>query len=288
MPCLPTHLNPARLWAPLLALLLAACAGGPPHPGDATDEAAEAGARRPAPVVALDGTAWLAASRVDGAAPLAQWAHQVYMNRQPTHYRATEHAGRPALLAEAAGANSTLSLALAPAPTPSPGTPPRRLQFSLFVPALDAAFNIGERGEDDAVARLILSFDGDRSQAWTARDHLLSELSNLVADKPLPYASIMYVWDNRYPVGTVIDNPHTRRVRQLVVQSGPAGLGRWVDHRRAVADDLMLTFGPARTGDAALQLSGLGVMSDANNTGARIDAWFGPLRLTGGAPSAIR
>lgn len=275
MPCLPTHLNPARLWALLLVLLLAACAGGPPHPGDATDAAAEAGARRPAPVVALDGTAWLAASRVHGAAPSAQWAHQVYMNRQPTHYRATEHAGRPALLAEAAGANSTLSLALAPAPTPSPGTPPRRLQFSLFVPALDAAFNIGERGEDDAVARLILSFDGDRSQAWTARDHLLSELSNLVADKPLPYASIMYVWDNRYPVGSVVHNPYTARIRYIVVESGPQRLNQWVDFDRDIEADFRLAFG-----EAPGPLIGLGLMTDSNNSGASVSAWYGPLRLT--------
>lgn len=268
------HLNIARLWGPLLALLLAACAGGPTSPAD--DAAADEDARRPAPAVVLDGTAWLAASRIDGAAASARWEHQVYMNRQPTRYQATEHAGRPALLAEAAGSNSTLSLALMPAPVAMP----RRLQFSLFVPALHPAFNIGERGEDDAVARVILSFEGDRSQAWSARDHLLSELSYLVAGKPLPYASIMYVWDNRYPVGSVVPNPYTARIRHIVVESGPARLNQWVDFDRDIEADFRLAFG-----EAPGPMSAVGLTTDSNNSGATISAWYGPLRLTQSTPA---
>lgn len=276
MPCPLAHRNKARLWALLPALLLAACAAGPTGPADDADaEGAEEAARRPVPAVVLDGTAWLAASRIEGAAPGAQWAHQVYLNRRPTQYRATAHAGRPALLAEAVGANSTLSL---PVALP-PGALPRRLQFSLFVPALDPAFNLGERGEDDAVARLILSFDGDRSQAWTARDHLISELSNLVAGKPLPYASIMYVWDNRHPVGSVVPNPYTARIRHIVVASGPQLLNQWVDFDRDIEADFRLAFG-----EAAGPLVGLGLMTDSNNSGASVSAWYGPLRLAPSAP----
>ncbi len=251
------------------------------RPAEDADGVAEDDAPRQAPPVVLDGTAWLAASHVDGAAPAARWAHQVYMNRQPTLYRATEHAGRPALLAEAVGSNSTLSLALTSPLAPPPGALPRRVQFSLFVPALHPAFNLGERGEDDAVARLILSFDGDRSQAWTARDHLLSELSNLVAGQPLPYASIMYVWDNRYPVGSVVPNPYTTRIRHIVVESGPQRLNQWVDFDRDIEADFRLAFG-----EAPGPLIGLGLMTDSNNSGATVSAWYGPLRLV--QPAAAR
>lgn len=271
MPCPHAQRNVARLWALLPALLLAACASGPSGTADEADEAA----RRPVPAVVLDGSAWLAASHIDGAAPGATWAHQVYLNRRPTQYRATAHAGRPALLAEAVGANSTLSL---PVALP-PGALPRRLQFSLFVPALHPAFNLGERGEDDAVARLILSFDGDRSQAWTARDHLISELSHLVAGKSLPYASIMYVWDNRHPVGSVVPNPYTARIRHIVVASGPQWLNQWVDFDRDIEADFRLAFG-----EAAGPLVGLGLMTDSNNSGASVSAWYGPLRLAPSAP----
>jgi len=257
------------------AALASGCAGLSLDDEERDDEAVD--------LTAVNASDWAMACDIARAIDPSGWRHRRYGSMTPTRYDAGQHDGRPALHARGAGGNSTLRLPLAPAPVDA-GT---RLEFAWWVGALNEAADLRDRDADDAVARVVLSFDGERRD-WVARDHVLSELVRLITGEPLPDASLVYVWDNRYPVGTVIDNPHTRRVRQLVVQSGPAGLGRWVDHRRAVADDLMLTFGPARTGDAALQLSGLGVMSDANNTGARIDAWFGPLRLTGGAPSAIR
>ena len=43
---------------------------------------------------------------------------------------------------------------------------------------------------DDAVARVILTFDGDRS-LWSRRDHMLSELAQIVTGEPLPDMSAM-------------------------------------------------------------------------------------------------
>jgi Protein of unknown function (DUF3047) len=261
------------LWTLLLsASLLAACAAPPEGTGQTDDAVASEDDSPRAPVrpVVLDGTAWHSRNHIEGAAPSARWEHQVYANRRPTQYHATEHLGRPALKAQAEGANSTLSLPLSPAP----GALPRRIRFSLFVPSLHPQFNLKEKGEDDAVARLILSFEGDRSQQWTARDHIVSELSSLIAGKPLPYASIMYVWDNRYPAGTVIPNPYTGRIRQIVIESGPERLNQWVDFDRDIESDFRQAFG-----EAPGPLVGLGLMSDSNNSGASVTAWYGPMDL---------
>lgn len=276
---MPVHAlfpHPLRRGSPvLLGLLLAACASAPAPTDEAPEnsptDVAEEDSRPKARPVILDGTAWQSRNHIEGAAPTARWEHQVYMNRRPTHYNATEHAGRPAVMAQAHGANSTLSLPL----TPSPGTLPKRIRFSLFVPTLNPAFDLKEKGEDDAVARLILSFEGDRSKQWTARDHIVSELSSLIAGKPLPYASIMYVWDNRYPAGSVIPNPYTNRIRQIVVESGPQRLNQWVDFDRDIEADFKKAFG-----EAPGALIGLGLMSDSNNSGASITAWYGPLDVT--------
>ena len=92
------------------------------------------------------------------------------------------------------------------------------------------------------------------------------------------YATLVYVWDNRYPVGTVIPNPHSNRIRQLVVESGPERLGRWVDVERDVQADYRQVFG-----EAPGALHSVGVMSDTNNTGATVDAWFGPVVFTAGS-----
>ncbi|MCU0957582.1 MAG: DUF3047 domain-containing protein, partial [Hydrogenophaga sp.] len=105
--------------------------------------------------------------------------------------------------------------------------------------------------------------------------------------EPLPYATLIYVWDNRYPVGTVIPNPHTSRIRHLVIESGPERLGRWVDIERDVEADYRQVFG-----ESPGALLSIGVMTDSNNTGASAQAWFGPVSLSAedrpqqGGPSA--
>jgi hypothetical protein len=251
--------------------LLAACAA-PPSTDVVDDDEPESSSRRtPVQPVVLDGTDWQNRNRIEGLAPGTHWEHQTYASRRPTRYSATEHQGRPAVMARAEGANSTLSLPL----NPPPGALPQRIRFSWFVPALNPKFDLREKGEDDAVVRLILSFEGDRSSHWRARDHLVSELSNLIAGKPLPFASIMYVWDSRYPAGTVIPNPYTDRIRQIVVESGPDRLNQWVDFDRDIEADFRRAFG-----EAPGPLVGLGLMSDTNNSGDSVTAWYGPMDLT--------
>ena len=152
---------------------------------------------------------------------------------------------------------------------------PDVLRFSWFVPALIEQADLKNRDVDDAVARIILTFDGAREQAFSSRDHMLSELARLVTGEPLPYATLMYVWDNRYPIGTIIPNPHTTRIRQLVVESGPGRLGQWVDIERDVQADFRRVFG-----ESPGALLSIGIMTDSNNTGTETEAWFGPVSLT--------
>lgn len=244
-----------------LCLLLAGCAGGPPGgPGDTGER-----------VNAFPLTEWAQRSQIEADTAGAAWVHQTFGDRTPTRYQPVLLHGRPAVHAHSAAGNSSLRKAVAlPA-----GRAADVLRFAWFVPRLNAAADLRDSTIDDAVARVVLSFDGDRAGRFTARDHLLSELAQLVTGEPLPYATLMYVWDNRYPVGTVIANPHTARIRQLVVESGPARLGRWVDIERDVQADFRHAFG-----EAAGPLRGIGLLSDANNTGATVDAWYGPLTLT--------
>ncbi|MGC4394628.1 DUF3047 domain-containing protein [Hydrogenophaga sp. T2] len=223
-------------------------------------------------------SAWARATTLDGVQASGPWVHRRYGNRQPTLYEASEREGRPALHARSVSGNSTLRLPLQPAAL-APGA---RLQFSWWVPALLPHADLRSAEADDAVARIILTFDGDRA-SWSRRDHMLSELAQLVTGEPMPYATLIYVWDDRYPVGSVIDNPHTRRIRKLVVQSGTERLGRWVDHDRDVHDDFRLAFGHAPGA-----LTGLGLMTDSNNTRVDTEAWYGPLALRGGLTAAAR
>lgn len=256
-------------WPAALALsLLAGCASFEIEDDD-VDQAAQHAAQE-AEASELSGSAWAQASQLVASDVPGTWVHRRYGNHKPTSYQATVHEGRVAVLARSDAGNSTLRMRL-----PTDGDlASTRLSFSWFVPALNERADLRDKDIDDAVVRVIVTFDGDRERL-SARDNMLSDLANLVTGEPLPFATLMYVWDHRYPVGTVIPNPHTQRIRKLVVESGPQRLNRWVDHERDIEADYRLVFGelPGR-------LTAMGVMTDSNNTGERVSAWFGPLMLS--------
>ena len=246
-----------RHWLLAAGAALAGCAtpGDPPSGGSGDN--------------AIDGSAWARACRFDGLTAAGPWHHRRYGNRRPTDYRATVFDGRPALHARSDAGNSLLRLPFQTAELP----PGARLRFSWRTDALMDQADMKDPQADDAVARVLLSFDGDR-QSWSRRDHMLSELAHLMTGEPLPYATLMYVWDNRYPVGTVVENPHTRRIRKLVVQQGPQQLGGWVEHERDLRADYLAAFGRPPG-----PLTAVGLMTDANNLATQAEAWYGPLTL---------
>jgi hypothetical protein len=99
-------------------------------------------------------------------------------------------------------------------------------------------------------------------------------LLRLVYGEDLPHAGLNYVWDNRLPPGTVLRSPYTDRVRMIVVRSGNAEAGRWVEESRNVLDDYRRAFGgepPA--------IAGIAVMTDTDDTGESATAWFGDIAL---------
>jgi hypothetical protein len=256
--CFPRRASGLAAW--VLIALLAACAGWEPELPSA-DSA----------VKAIEGSAWARQSRIGFAAEGKSWQHKTFGDRKPTAYQPAFQAGRPAIHALSSAGNSSLRREV----EPPPGAAADRLSFSWLVPNLNDAADLRDSDIDDAVARVMLGFDGDRVDRFSARDHMISELAQLVTGEALPYATLIYVWDNRYPVGTVIANPHTDRIRHLVVESGPYRLGCWVDQERDVQADFRHAFG-----EKAGTLRSVGLMSDANNTGASVEAWFGPLQLS--------
>jgi hypothetical protein len=147
------------------------------------------------------------------------------------------------------------------------------LEFSWHVPALIAGADVGQRENDDSPARLVLAFEGDRS-TFSAKNAMLNELSLALMGEPMPYATLMYIWCNKRPVGTVVHNPRTDRVRKLVVASGPNQLNQWLRFERDVRADFELAFG-----EAPGALLGIGVMTDSDNTQSNAMAWYGNIAL---------
>lgn len=196
------------------------------------------------------------------------WIEQRLPTKVPTRYSRVQRDGREAIAAHAEGSVSLMrrDVRIEPAQL-------GRLQLSWLVDELIADADMGQRDRDDSPVRVVLAFDGDRSR-FSPRDAAASELSMLLTGEPLPYATLMYVWCNHRPSGSVIENARTARIRKLVIESGASGLGRWRDYDRDVIADFEHAFA-----EPPGALIGVGLMTDADNTRSRARAWYGAPQL---------
>jgi hypothetical protein len=127
--------------------------------------------------------------------------------------------------------------------------------------------------KEDSPARLIFAFDGDKS-TLPLLERSIFYITEKLSGRQLPYALLQYIWAREIPVGTIVEHPYTRRVRMLVVASGPGGVGRWHSLTRNLHDDFRRAFheepGP---------LTGVGVLTDTDNTGGTVEAWYGDIQF---------
>jgi hypothetical protein len=147
------------------------------------------------------------------------------------------------------------------------------LSFSWQIQKLIADADMSQRETEDSPVRLVLAFDGDRSQ-FSAKNAMLSELSHAVSGKPMPYATLMYVWCNHRPVNSVIHNPRTDRIRKIVIESGPQRVNQLISYQRNIKADFEKAFG-----EAPGALIGIAIMTDTDNTRSHAQAWYGPISL---------
>lgn len=207
----------------------------------------------------------------ESAGAFAGWQHWTLPGKTATDYRPVRYGGtHDAMEAQARASASLLRRALDLDPQEIGD-----IRFSWKVPMLVPAADMARRETEDAVVRIVLTFDGDRSRL-SARDRALSELAQLMTGEPLPYATLMYVWCPTRVPGSVILNPRTDRIRKLVVESGPARLNQWLDYERDIRADFLEVFGeePGR-------LLHVAIMSDGDNTGSEFRAWYGPVLIDG-------
>jgi hypothetical protein len=91
----------------------------------------------------------------------------------------------------------------------------------------------------------------------------------------------MYIWENRAPVGRVIDNLHTSRIKMIVADSGAGNLGHWRSETRNVYEDYRRAFG-----EDPPPIRSIGIMTDSDNTGSDAEAYYGDISFQrAGAPT---
>jgi hypothetical protein len=147
------------------------------------------------------------------------------------------------------------------------------LEWRWRVPALiDDAANEDPKRED-APVRVIVAFDGDKSKLPQQEQRRMARAKAL-SGRELPYAMLMYIWDNRNPVGMIVPSAHTTRVKMIVADSGTAGVGSWRSHRHNLVQDFERAFGEKPKG-----VLGFALMTDTDNTGQQAEGFYGALRL---------
>lgn len=145
-----------------------------------------------------------------------------------------------------------------------------RWKVPQLIEGADNASSVG----DDSPVRVIVAFDGDKSK-FDFEDAALARTVKLFSGREMPYATIQYIWENRLPPETVLENSRTGRSKMLVVESGPARLNQWLYFKRDVRADYRRLFG-----ETPGPVIFVGVMTDSNATGNRVAAYYGDIRFS--------
>jgi len=148
------------------------------------------------------------------------------------------------------------------------------LEWRWRTPALIKSAANEDPKREDAPLRVIVGFGGDKSKLPDEEQRYFARIKRLTG-RDMPYAMLMYIWDNKNPVDRVVPSAHTSRVKMIVAESGGAGVGAWRSYRRNLAQDFERAFG-----EKPGQLLGFGLMTDTDNTGEDAEGFYGPLRLT--------
>ena len=131
---------------------------------------------------------------------------------------------------------------------------------------------------EDSPVRVVVSFAGD-VESLSLDDRMFFDNVRLMTRQQLPYATLMYIWENRAPRNAILPNLHTSRIKMIVAESGHEKTGVWQNITRNVYEDYKRAYGelPGR-------ITAIAVMSDTDNTGENAQAWYGDIVFRRVAP----
>ncbi len=156
------------------------------------------------------------------------------------------------------------------------GSTAHTLRWAWRLEQPNPAADLRSKAGDDNPVKVCLSFDMPVARVPFV-DRQLLRLARAKTGEPLPAATLCYVWDAHEPVGTLLHNAFTGRVRLIVLRSGADATGTWLEERRDVAADFRRAFGEE---SAELPpLSAVIVSGDADNTHASSLAFVADLRF---------
>ena len=210
---------------------------------------------------------WIGRFTIAGSPP-APWAMIPYKGQRPTSYRVASVGGRIAMEARFDGSMSLMARPIRVDLAEKP-----MLCWRWYVDAPVAKADMTRKSGDDYAARVYIAFDMPDSVLSGSTKFKL-KIARSMFGRSIPDAALVYVWDNRYPVGTASKSAYTDRSQLIVAESGSARAGTWVTKRADVAADFARAFGnkPGKP----IQLA---VASDGDNTNSKGRAAFADIHF---------
>ena len=132
--------------------------------------------------------------------------------------------------------------------------------------------DVTRKSGDDYPARLYITFEYDPEKVSLGRKLKYKAGRALFGD--IPIAALNYIWDTKTPIGTVVDNAYTDFAKMIVVETGAAKVGVWVEESRNVYQDYKQAFG-----EDPPMINGIAIMTDTDNTKERAIAYYGDIRF---------
>jgi hypothetical protein len=148
-----------------------------------------------------------------------------------------------------------------------------RAEWRWKVPRLIEGADNTVPAQADAPARVIFTFEGGRERL-PADERLNYDLAKALTGNSLPYATLMYIWEPDRNEGEIITHYNTSRVKMVVAANATRDLSRWHEAKVNVLEDYRRAFG-----EEPPRVKSVGIMSDSDNTGSSVEAFFGDIRF---------
>lgn len=182
------------------------------------------------------------------AGELSGWKDETFKKKARTDYQLVKDGGRTVLKAQSRKAASGLLRKVDLDPKKYPV-----LRWSWKVERTLKREDVTKKSGDDFAARVYVVFP--RTFFWQTR-------------------AINYVWAARLPKNSAVPSPYTGNAFIVAAESGEEKAGSWVSEERNIYEDYRRVFGeePPRLGAVA-------VMTDTDDTGDEVSAWYGDIFL---------
>lgn len=133
--------------------------------------------------------------------------------------------------------------------------------------------DVTKKNGDDYPARIYITFEYDPGRIGFFDKVKYNLIKQFYGEYP-PMGALNYIWVSKAPIGTIAPNPYTERNQMIVVESGKKELDTWITEERNILDDFFAAFG-----ETPPMISGIGIMTDSDNTKESATAFYGDILL---------